>query len=166
MNTAKYPPYFRPYIEKVNESEPIEQLRSGINETVKTLALVSDQKASSSYAEGKWTIKEVVQHLIDTERIFVYRALTIARGEKEVLQGYDHEKYAISSLANKRSLKSLLEEFKRVRLSSIDFFESLTNEMRIKSGKANGFDLDVEQFSFIIIGHELHHVQILNERYL
>lgn len=118
------------------------------------------------YAEGKWSIKEVVQHLIDTERIFCYRALSFARGEQGQIPSYDHNKYTAKYQANKRSLKSLLEEIKLVRVATISLFKSFSVNMLSNVGNANGLEITPEKILNVIIGHKLHHVWVLDQKYL
>lgn len=166
MNADNYPEYFKAYIEKIPEGDPIELLEYGIKETLKSLAMVSEDQAGSSYEEGKWTIKDLVQHMIDSERVFGFRAMSIARGEKGKILGYDHEAYAASASANHRSLKELLEELKRLRSVTVDLFKSFDDEMLQQKGNANGIEISAEQLMYITIGHELHHIHIINSRYL
>lgn len=167
MNTANFPSYFHPYIEKIPEGrDPFELLQLNIKETLKTLVMVSDEQANGAYAEGKWSIKEIVQHLIDTERIFGFRALAFARGEQVKIPGYDHEVYAANSDANKRTLKSLLEEFKAVRTTTLLQFQNFTEEMLGRVGNANGLEMTAGKILYILIGHELHHMSIVQQRYL
>lgn len=166
MNTDNYPPYFHQYIEKVPSGDPIALLAEGMKESLRTLVLMSDDQANHRYEAGKWSIKEIVQHLIDTERIFSYRALSFARGEKKALAGYDHEAYVQHSNADYRNLKELLEEWKTLRQSTIQLFQSFSRGMMEHVGNANGLDIGVEQLMYVIIGHELHHMHIIHTRYL
>lgn len=167
MNSENFPPYFRAYIEKIPEGrDPFELMEINLKETIKTLAMVSDDQANNAYAEGKWSIKEVVQHLIDTERIFCFRALAFARGETAKIPGYDHEQYAAASNANDRSLKSLLEEMRQVRAATISLFKSFTEEMLQKVGNANGLEMTADKIKYILIGHELHHMWVIEQKYL
>ena len=114
----------------------------------------------------KWTIKEIIQHIIDTERIFTYRALCIARKDKSLFPGYDQDDYAVNSEANNRSMISLMNEYKSVRLSSIILFESFSSEMLKRIGIASNSNLSPRAVAFITIGHENHHCEIIKERYL
>ena len=167
MDTTGYPEYFHSYIQKIpEEKDPFELLTINLKATIKTLAMVSDDQANNAYAEGKWSIKTVVQHLIDTERIFCYRALAFARGEKGKIPGYDHNEYAANCNANHRSLKSLLEEMKLVRAATISLFKSFSEEMLANVGNANGLEMTAGKILYILIGHELHHVWVLDQRYL
>lgn len=166
MNHNFYPVYYHSYISKVPEGNPMDLFSMSLKELLSSLAMVSDQQANESYAEGKWSIKEILQHLIDTERIFSFRALAFARGDQNEIQGYDHEAYAEKSNANQRTLKSLLEELKELRTSTQTLFQSFSSEMLQQSGIANGQKLKVEQLQYIIIGHEMHHLSIIEQKYL
>lgn len=166
MNPDLFPSYFKEYIEKVPEGDPQELLQIGIRDTLSTLAMVSEERANESYEVGKWSIKDIVQHMIDTERIFCYRALAIARGESERLLGYNHDEYADYANATNRSLKSLLEEFKNLRQSTIDLFSGFAADMLQRKGNANGMEVSVDQLQYILIGHELHHLWVIQQKYL
>lgn len=119
-----------------------------------------------SYAQGKWTIAEVLIHLMDTERIFQYRALRFARNDKTELQGFDQDSYVPESQAPNRSRNDILEEFIAIRKSSIALFASLNDEMLLRSGLASGAKMSVRALGFVICGHQVHHFNILQERYL
>lgn len=166
MNYELYPSFYQSYIKRVPEGDALDLLERGKKEVLLSLAMVSEGKASETYAPGKWTIKDLLQHLIDTERIFSFRALAIARGEKQSLLGYDENAYAEAAQANDRRFKELMEEYKRLRESSIDLFKSFSKTMLQQKGRANEQELSAEQIINILIGHELHHLAILNERYL
>ena len=166
MDIKTFPVYYQAYIAKVPKGDPILLLEHGVKETLKTLAMVSEEKANWAYAEGKWSIKDIVQHIIDTERILCFRALSFARGEKAKINGYDHDAYVDEAHGSSRSLKDLLEELNRLRASTIDLFKSLTPEMLARTGNANGTDFKAEQFLYIILGHEIHHMEVVQERYL
>lgn len=166
MDIQTFPVYYQSYIAKVPKGDPLLLLEIGAKETIKTLVMVTEEKANWAYAEGKWSIKDIVQHLIDTERIMSYRALSIARGEENKLNGYDHNAYVDAGSANDRTLKDLLEEFKRLRASTIDLFKSFSTEMLSQKGNANGVDFISEQFMYILLGHEIHHMEVVQQRYL
>jgi hypothetical protein len=118
------------------------------------------------YAEGKWTIKEIIQHVIDTERIFSYRALRISRNDKTPLPGFDENEYVINTDANNRHLQSLLTELSLVRQSTIALFKSFTPMQLERLGVASNNDISVRAIGFILIGHQKHHQKIFMERYL
>ncbi len=167
MDSKAYPEYYQQYIERIPEGkDPFELFIITLKNTIKTLAMVSDEQANKGYAEGKWSIKEVVQHIIDTERIYNYRALSFSRGETNAIRGYDHNEYAANSSANRRSLKDLLEELKRLRASTIDLFKSFSKEMLRTKGNANDLEMTPEQIMYILIGHELHHIWVIEQKYL
>lgn len=127
---------------------------------------LSEEKANYAYEEGKWTIKQVIQHLIDTERIMAYRALCIARGEKQELLGFDQNMYAYNANVDKISLQELMGEWHLLRLTTIQLFGRFSVEETELMGIANGNPISVRALAFLIIGHELHHIRILKERYL
>lgn len=118
------------------------------------------------YAPGKWTIKEVIGHLIDDERIFAYRALCVARGDRRPLPGFDEDAYVAATGFEARSLSSLSDEYRIVRASSTSFFQSLTNEEWIRRGIVNGYEASVRGLAFHVAGHELHHLRTIREKYL
>lgn len=117
------------------------------------------------YAPGKWTIKDVVQHIIDNERIQAYRALRFARNDVSLLPGYDEEPYAKEARAERRSLEELLEEFEVTRRSNILLFSSFTEEMLLRKGICFGKEMSVLALGFVLAGHQEHHVRIVRERY-
>jgi hypothetical protein len=129
-------------------------------------ANLSEEKGAFSYAENKWSIKELLSHCNDTERIMSYRALCLARAEQQALLGFDENAYATNSAANLRSLQKHVEEFSAIRQSSLLLFESFTNDQLQRIGVANGNPCSVRALVYICAGHVEHHLNILNERYL
>ena len=166
MDASNYPSYYKQYIERVPEGSLTSLFSFSLNEALKSLVMISEEKGNYAYAEGKWTIKQVLQHVIDNERIFCFRALAFVRGEQNEILGFDHNAYAEESRAEERSMKSLLEELKRLRASTIDLFSSFSEEMLNRKGVANQNPIQVEQLGYIIIGHEMHHVKMIEEKYL
>ena len=159
--------YFQFYISLVDQTLDVTSaLKQTHHKTNNILKQLSEQQANFAYAKGKWTIKELLVHMIDTERIFCNRALRFARNDQTNLPGYDHDEYVPNSGANERSLKEIAEEFNIVRKGTIALFKSFTTEMLNRNGSANGNNLTVLAIGFIISGHETHHTNILNERYL
>lgn len=137
------------------------------NETTTLLATVSEEKASRlTYAPGKWTLKEIVGHLIDDERIFGYRALCVARADARTLDGFDENAYVAATGFEQRSMADLVREYETVRAASIAFFESLTPLEWLREGSVNGYVASVRGLAFHIVGHELHHLRVIRERYL
>ena len=117
------------------------------------------------YAPGKWTVRDTLQHLIDTERIMAYRALAFSRGEQQSLPGFEEDEYVKNSNAGGRTMLSLIEEYTSLRHANIVFYKSLSEEMYDRKGIANGREISVRALIAVTLGHELHHLSILKERY-
>lgn len=163
---AEYNPYFQTYIDKVPEDIPLEQLfELNKKEFISFLETLKSEDLVYKYAEGKWSIAELVQHIIDVERIFQYRSLSIARKDKTPLPGFDHDAYVDTSSADKRSLVDLKTEFNIVRDSTIMLYSSFSKVMLKESGIMNNATVSPQAIGFIIIGHTIHHLNILKERY-
>jgi uncharacterized damage-inducible protein DinB len=126
---------------------------------------ISEEKSMYAYAEGKWTLKEMLQHMIDTERIFTYRALAIARKETATLPGFDENNYTDNSNANARTWASLVEEMKDVRKATVHLFTSFTETMLNSIGKFSSAEGSANTLGFICVGHVYHHIKIVKERY-
>ena len=161
-----FPDWYRGYATLVTEPTIPEALRASREYRKHVLNHWPEAKAKYRYAEGKWSVLEVMQHVIDTERIFSYRALAFARGEQAALPGYDHDAYVTSCMADDRSFQEVLKEVRVVRKSTLALFESFSAEQLGRTGSANGMPLGVAQLGVIIAGHERHHLNILRERYL
>jgi uncharacterized damage-inducible protein DinB len=127
---------------------------------------ISEEKSGHAYAPGKWTIKELLQHIIDAERVFAYRALCFARKDAASLPGFDENNYADNSYANERDWQSLVDELKAVRKTTEILFDSFNTDMLNHSGIANNNPVTVNAIGFIIVGHLNHHMNIISERYL
>jgi uncharacterized damage-inducible protein DinB len=164
--STEYVPYYATYVDQVPEGDILGLLRRQVEETAGMVAPLSDRDAEFRYAEGKWSIKEVIGHVADVERIFVYRALCFARGEPVALPGFDENEYARQSNAGSRPLKDLVDELRTVRAATLSFFAGLSEKDLLRRGTANRNGYSVRSFAFIIAGHERHHVKILRERYL
>ena len=164
------PAVYKNYFENYTSLVPEKDVLSALNNQAKTLTdflnSISDEKAMYAYAVGKWTMKEMLQHMIDTERIFAFRALVIARKETVTLPGFDENIYATNSLANRRTWAELAHEMKIVREATILLFKSFTEEMLQNSGNFSAANGNVNTLGLIIAGHFYHHVNITNERYL
>jgi hypothetical protein len=163
---ATIPEFYHKYVKLVAEDKATEALASNGQSTQDFLKAIPDEKWDYRYAEGKWSIKELVQHMIDSERIFAYRALCIARGEKQSLPGFDENVYAAASGAEKRNKEELVEEFTAVRKATELLFRSFAEEQLSRTGTANNKPVSVNGIGFITAGHVLHHLNILRERYL
>jgi hypothetical protein len=162
----KVAPDYKDYLSYVKNPWVVSELVDSHAEGNSILELLNDTQAGMTYAEGKWTVKDLVMHLIDSERIFNYRALCLSRGEQAELQGYDHEQYVKHASAESRSWASLLNERNNLRSSTIDLFRSFTAEQMNRSGFTNGKKVTVKALGFIIAGHEKHHLEILRNRYI
>ncbi|NML71751.1 DinB family protein [Chryseobacterium sp. RP-3-3] len=158
--------YVQRYLDQIPSEDWIGELKISGEKTAEIYAALTEEQSLFAYAEGKWTLKELLLHLSDTERIFQYRILAFARGDKAELQGFDEEEYASASFANNRSLESLLEEYKLVRKSSQILIETLEPSVLNNTGIANGNQLAVETIGKLIVGHNYHHLSIIKERYL
>jgi hypothetical protein len=161
----EYAPYYERYIARVPVGPIPLQLKRQIEETVGLLHAVHADKANYAYAAGKWTVKEVLGHMADTERIMAYRALRFARNDRTELAGFDETTYTPEGGFSERSLKDLLQEFRAVRAATVALFEGMPLKCLARSGTANGDRVSVRALGYIIAGHELHHVAILKERY-
>ena len=160
------PAYFETYLKLVKEDDITEALENTWRELTSLIKNVDDVKANHAYEEGKWTIKEMLLHMIDTERIFQYRSLSIARGEMNELPGFDHNRYVENSKANARTLASIMDEFRSVRNASITLYENLA-EGRLKfKGMANGLVVQPVQYGYITSGHVRHHINVIQSRYI
>lgn len=166
LTTNEYGPYYKGYIDLAGNDLLIAGLTKSMYRHLNLFSSISEDKMNYAYAEGKWTIKELIVHLIDCERVFAYRALRCARNDKTDLPGFDQDDYVTTSEANNRSKASLIEEYESVRKSTIAMFRSFTDEMLAQVGTANGNPMSPRALGFIIIGHEKHHAKIIRDRYL
>jgi uncharacterized damage-inducible protein DinB len=164
---GEYAPYAISYIGLLPDDGLIlAHLRDNLTNTSNFLRSLDEEKLRYRYAEGKWTIKEILAHIIDDERIYSYRALRFARNDKTELPGFEQDDYARESGANERSLEDLLSEFATVRNATISLFESLDSEALLRGGVASGNVMSVRAAAYHIAGHELRHLNIIRERYL
>jgi uncharacterized damage-inducible protein DinB len=160
------PPFYRGYIENVKDLDVLDALKSSNENALKAIRSISEQKGEFRYAEGKWSIKEVLNHMQDAERIFAYRALRFARNDKTPLHGFEENDYAPKANAHARTVKQLADELAHLRMSTIDLYSSFDEEMLNREGVANNNKMSVLNLGYIIAGHETHHLNILRERYL
>ncbi|MFY0631323.1 MAG: DinB family protein [Flavobacteriaceae bacterium] len=164
----EYNPYFKSFIEDLssNGKSIVENLKETGQFLEDVVSNLSKEKELYRYAEGKWTIKELLLHIIDTERIFNYRALRFSRNDKTDVQGFEQDEYNDHSNANERELQNLLDEFKAVRLSTIALYQGLSDEALLRMGTASGNAISVRALGFITSGHQIHHIRVFQERYL
>jgi hypothetical protein len=161
-----YNPYYNGYISLIGDGDIIEVLEEQRKTSEKFLNTFTENQGNYSYADGKWTVKEVLGHVIDTERIMAYRALAFARNERQSLPGFEQDDYVAESNFNKRSLVDLINEFKTLRESNIILFKSFNEEILIRRGTASESEVTVLALIYIIAGHEKHHMKFLKERYV
>jgi uncharacterized damage-inducible protein DinB len=162
---GEYAPYYETYISKVKGNDIVSVLDAQRLQTAQLFAARSERDGNFRYAPDKWTVKEVLGHVIDSERIFAYRALRIARGDQTPLSGFEQDDYVRGGNFSERTLADLAEEFELVRTANVAFFKSLPKEAWQRRGVANKNEVTVRALAFIVAGHELHHRLILEERY-
>lgn len=163
---AEYAPYYSRYLAVVPEGEIVETLRSQIGETLALLSPLSEERARHRYAPGKWSVKEVVGHVADSERVFAYRALCFARADAAELPGFDEERYAANAPFDRRPLPEVLAELGAVRAATVTLLAGLPDAAWDRQGVANGNPVTVRALAWIIAGHERHHRALIRERYL
>ncbi|MCK0191153.1 DinB family protein [Arenibacter sp. F20364] len=161
-----YNQFYGTYLSVLDDRELMDLLTAGKTEFVKFIENISESQWHSSYSLGKWTIAEVILHIIDAERVFQYRALRFLRNDKTPLPGFDQDHYVLNSYANTRSKESLINEFSTVREASISLFLNLDNEGLTRRGVASNIEWTVATLGFVICGHQKHHQQIIAQRYL
>ena len=157
--------YYDRYISLIGDDDIIEVLEEQRKTSKIFLKTFTEKQGNYSYADGKWTMKEVLGHVIDTEKIMAYRALAFARGEKQSLPGFEQDDYVAESNFNNRSLADLINEFLTVRESNIILFKSFDEEILNRRGTASESEVTVLALIYIIAGHEKHHIKFLRERY-
>jgi len=164
--SSTYGAYYQAYIQLVEEEELLSALNASVQNSNDFWSALTEEQGNFRYAEGKWSIKELLQHIIDTERIFSYRALAFARGETTALPGYDENAYTDNCLADSRILSDMVAELMTLRKSTILLFGSFSEEKLDAVGTASNNPLSARAAGFILVGHELHHIQVMKERYL
>ncbi len=162
----EYAEYYDRYVSLVEETDIIKVFEDQQAEVRELFKEITEEKSLYSYAEGKWTIKELLGHLTDGERIFAYRALRISRADKTPMEGFEQDGYIENSNFNNTKLSELLDEFLYTRKANIIFFQNLTGENWLRTGTASGATVSVRALAYIMVGHIRHHVSILRERYL
>jgi len=159
-------PYFGKYIALVPESDALAALEHQLDDMLPLLRGLSEAQGALRYAPGKWSIKQVLGHLIDTERVFAYRAMRFARADSTDLPGFDENPYAEAADSDARTLASLVKELEMLRRANIEMFAGLPAEAWSRRGTANGNPVSVRALAFITAGHGWHHMAIVRERYL
>ena len=161
----EYAPYYETYISKVPNQDLLQLLKDQIEVTCALLTNVPESGAEAAYAPGKWTIKEVAGHIVDTERIMAYRLLRVARGDTTPLPGFEQDDYVRGASFQSRTLASLIEEFRLARASTLALLQGLDGTTLTRRGVADGKTVSARALAYIIAGHERHHVGILRQKY-
>jgi uncharacterized damage-inducible protein DinB len=166
-NEGEFPPYANMYIKLVpDDGLLLKHLKNNFTATKAFILSLPEEKLNDRYAENKWTIKEILVHIIDDERIYAYRALSFARNDKTEFPGFEQDDYVLYSRANERSIENIMEEYEVVRGSTIALFDGLPKDSFLRMGTANNNKVTVRALAYHIAGHELHHINILREKYL
>lgn len=159
-------PFYKTYIDTIGEVDLKECLKNQLNNFPEFLESIVEAKYKYAYAEDKWSIAEVIHHIIDTERVFQYRALRFSRGDNTELSGFNQDLFVLGADINKRSKASLIKEYQLVRQSTIALFEYFNEETLKLKGEVSQLEWSVGGLGFAICGHQKHHRNILRERYL
>jgi hypothetical protein len=165
-DATEYPPFFARYVAGVPEDDVVAALRDSGREVIDVLAAIPDTRGGFRYGPDKWTIREVVGHMIDAERIFGYRALRLARGDATPLPGFEENDYARAARSDARTLTDLVDELRVVRDGTVRLFQSFPAEAWMRRGVVNGREVSVRALAYITAGHARHHLAVLRERYL
>jgi len=161
----EYAHFYSSYVNNVPKENVVSLLNTQMHEFYTLANAISGDKTLTPYAKGKWTLKEMIGHMIETERVFAYRALVISRGDKTELPGMDQDKWIKNSNYNSRSVANLCNEYLAVRTSTIHLFQNMTKDMINATGLASGVEFSVRALAFIIAGHEIHHQEIIRKHY-
>jgi hypothetical protein len=164
--TGEYGSYYQRYIDLATEDDIVAALDAQSHETAIVLGGLSEAQATHRYEPGKWSVKQLVGHVIDGERVFAYRALAFARGETNPLPGFEQDPYVANAGSDDRSIADLAEELATVRKANVMMFRALSEEAWKRSGIASDNSISVRALAYILLGHERHHLRILRERYL
>lgn len=165
-NSSEYSHYYSVYVQEVPRGNIIETLNTQMHEFYTFVNAIPGHKAFDVYEEGKWTIKQVVGHIIDAERIFAYRAHRISRGDKTPLAGFEQNRYVDAGNFDDRTLANLANEYLGVRISTIHLLQNMTPNMIAATGTAFDVEISVRALAFLIVGHQQHHMNILQNKYL
>ena len=163
---SEYAPYYEKYVRLVEGEDVLRAIGDQIGQSLATLRGVSPEDSLGRYAPGKWSLREVVGHLIDSERVFAYRALRFARNDRTGLPGFEGDDYVTAAGFDRRPWPELLDEFEAVRRATIPMFRGLDGEAWLRRGVASDNEMSVRAFAYNIAGHELHHLQIVRTKYL
>jgi uncharacterized damage-inducible protein DinB len=164
-DASEYATFYHGYVSGVPDGDIVAALRDGGRELVSTIAAIPEERGGFRYAEGKWSIREVVGHVIDAERIFTYRLLRVARGDATPLPGFEENDYVRTAGSDARTMASLVAELRAVRESSVQLFESLPEDAWVRRGVASGAQVSARALAYIVVGHAMHHLRVLRDRY-
>jgi uncharacterized damage-inducible protein DinB len=165
-DASEYNPYYGKYIQQVPDGDVVKTLVSQAPEFLSLVRSLAEDRGGHRYAPGKWSIREVIGHVADGERIFAYRALRFARGDQTALPGFDENAFVANAHFDDRSLESLASELEAARTATVAFFDTLTADEWARGGTASNYPVTVRALAWIIAGHERHHLAILRDRYL
>jgi uncharacterized damage-inducible protein DinB len=165
LKAGDYHSYYKPYIETLGDEELLSLLRKQWENFPRFIQAIPDEKLKFAYEEGKWTVLEVLVHLLDAERVFQYRAMRFARMDQTPLPGFDQDAYVPHSMANSRTKEDIIREYRAVRESTILLFDNLPDKVLKQAGTASNVKMSVGALGFICCGHQRHHRNILRERY-
>lgn len=165
-DASEHLPFYGKYIQLVPDGDLLHTMRAQLGETLALVRGLGEAQGGYRYAPGKWSIRDLLNHVIDTERVFAYRALRIARGDRMPMEGFDENAWAESANADARTLVDLADEFDHVRRGNLLFLATLDDEKLASRGTASGGEISVRALAWIMAGHERHHLAILRERYL
>ena len=163
--TSEYDAYYERYVSLINDEDVVEALEKQPSELKDLFANVSEDRGTFSYEEGKWTLKEVLSHIVDGERMFAYRVLRISRGDETPIEGFEQDGYIENSNANNRCFADLLDEFELQRRSNLLLIRNLSDEGTRKIGTASGLPISVRGLVYIMAGHIRHHQAIFKDKY-
>jgi hypothetical protein len=163
---TEYSHFYGTYVQEVPRTNIIEYLNAQMHEFYTFINSIPGDKLFEVYEEGKWSIKQIIGHIIETERIFSYRALRLSRGDNTPLPGFDQDHYVAASNYEERSMANLANEYLAVRIATVHLLQNMTGEMVQKSGNASNADFTVRAIAYIIAGHQQHHYNIIREKYL
>ena len=162
----EYAPFYAGYVSQVNNQDILEVLQLQSQELEQLFSSLSEEQGLFAYADGKWTLKELLGHLNDAERVFSYRLFRIGRGDQTPLPGFEQDDYIETALSNQRTIQSLIEEFKGIRAATLSLIDSLSDEDLLRKGTASNTPVSVRALMAITAGHVKHHLVIIKERYL
>ena len=165
-DASEYAPYYEKYVSLVPVGNIVETLETQLSETLGLLANVPEERGDFRYGPGKWTLRESIGHVSDTERVFAYRMLRISRGDQTPMTGFDQDKYVLGRPTSKARIQDLAQEFDTVRRATLSLLQQFDPEAWTRRGTANGMEVSTLALAYITAGHELHHRAIFRDKYL